>query len=89
MPSCIPVLDEEGFPAALGMTEQGRGKSQRKIGGPRKTPVFMRVWEGTVEGCGKEKFVCNGVLTIRVGMLILVSSLEATLLDRGGRTNAL
>ena len=36
----------------------------------------------TVEGCGKEEFVWIGVLTIREGMLILVSSLEATLLDR-------
>ena len=35
------------------------------------------------ETCGKLKFGCNGVLTYSERMLILVSSLEATLLDRG------
>jgi hypothetical protein len=35
------------------------------------------------EACGKLKFGCNGVLTIWAGLLILVSSLVTTLLDRG------
>jgi len=35
------------------------------------------------ESCGKVNFGCNGVLTYSERMLILVSSLEATLLDRG------
>jgi len=35
------------------------------------------------EACGKVDFGCNGVLTYSEPMLILVSSLEATLLDRG------
>jgi len=35
------------------------------------------------EECGKLNLGCNGVLTISRGLLILVSSLEATLLDRG------
>ncbi len=35
------------------------------------------------EECGKLILVCNGVLTYSERMLILVSSLEATLLDRG------
>jgi hypothetical protein len=35
------------------------------------------------ETCGKLEFGCNGVLTYSEPMLILVSSLEATLLDRG------
>ena len=35
------------------------------------------------EACGKLIFGCNGVLTYSERMLILVSSLEATLLDRG------
>jgi hypothetical protein len=34
------------------------------------------------EECGKLKFGCNGVLTFWAGLLILVSSLQATLLDR-------
>jgi hypothetical protein len=34
------------------------------------------------ETCGKLKFICNGVLTYTERMLILVSSLEATLQDR-------
>jgi hypothetical protein len=36
-----------------------------------------------VEACGKLNFVCNAVLTISRGLLILGSSLQATLLDRG------
>jgi len=39
--------------------------------------------EAAEEACGKVKFGCNGVLTFWWGLLILVSSLEATLLDRG------
>ncbi len=35
------------------------------------------------EACGKLIFRCNGVLTYSERVLILVSSLEATLLDRG------
>jgi len=35
------------------------------------------------ETCGKLKFGCNGVLTYSEPMLILVSSLVTTLLDRG------
>jgi len=35
------------------------------------------------EACGKLNFGCNGVLTYSERVLILVSSLEATLLDRG------
>ena len=35
------------------------------------------------EACGKLIFRCNAGLTYRERMLILVSSLEATLLDRG------
>jgi hypothetical protein len=35
------------------------------------------------ETCGKLKNDCNGVLTYSERVLILVSSLEATLLDRG------
>jgi len=35
------------------------------------------------EACGKLILACNGVLTFWRGLLILVSSLEATLLDRG------
>src|SRR3981189_519192 len=35
------------------------------------------------EACGKLNLGCNGVLTFWRGLLILVSSLEATLLDRG------
>jgi hypothetical protein len=35
------------------------------------------------ETCGKLKFGCNGVLTYSERMLILVSSLVTTLLDRG------
>ena len=35
------------------------------------------------EACGKLNFVWNAVLTFWWGLLILVSSLEATLLDRG------
>ena len=35
-----------------------------------KSPVFTRVGEGTVEGCGKYKKGSNGVLTIRRGMLL-------------------
>jgi len=57
-------------------------EGQRYMSRPRKSPVFMRVRGGAVEACGKYKNVCNEVLTIREGMLILVSSLEATLLDR-------
>ena len=38
---------------------------------------------GAEEGCGKLKFCSNGVLTYSERMLILVSSLEATLQDRG------
>ena len=49
---------------------------------PHKSPVFTRLPGASVETCGKEKFPCNRVLTFRGGMLILVSSLEATLLDR-------
>ncbi len=39
--------------------------------------------EEAEEACGKVNFGCNGVLTFWWGLLILVSSLEATLLDRG------
>ena len=39
--------------------------------------------EASEETCGKLNFGCNGVLTYSERMLILVSSLEATLLDRG------
>jgi hypothetical protein len=39
--------------------------------------------EGAEEACGKLILVCNGVLTYSERVLILVSSLEATLLDRG------
>ena len=39
--------------------------------------------EATEEACGKLILVCNGVLTYPERVLILVSSLEATLLDRG------
>ena len=39
--------------------------------------------EGAEEACGKLDFGCNAVLTIWWGLLILVSSLQATLLDRG------
>ena len=39
--------------------------------------------EGAEEACGKLNFGCNAVLTIWRGLLILVSSLQATLLDRG------
>ena len=35
------------------------------------------------EECGKLNFACNALLTFSRGLLILVSSLEATLLDRG------
>ena len=35
------------------------------------------------EACGKLNLGCNGVLTYSERVLILVSSLEATLLDRG------
>ena len=35
------------------------------------------------EECGKLNFGCNGELTYWKRMLILVSSLQATLLDRG------
>ena len=35
------------------------------------------------EACGKLNLGCNAVLTFWWGLLILVSSLEATLLDRG------
>jgi hypothetical protein len=38
---------------------------------------------GAEEACGKPNFGCNAVLTYSERMLILVSSLEATLLDRG------
>jgi hypothetical protein len=38
---------------------------------------------GAEEACGKLNFGCNAVLTYSERMLILVSSLEATLLDRG------
>ena len=39
--------------------------------------------EEAEEACGKLILVCNGVLTYSERVLILVSSLEATLLDRG------
>ena len=39
--------------------------------------------EGAEEACGKLIFGCNGVLTYPERMLILVSSLVTTLLDRG------
>lgn len=39
--------------------------------------------ERAEEECGKLRFGCNGVLTYWGRVLILVSSLEATLLDRG------
>ncbi len=39
--------------------------------------------EASEETCGKLKFGCNGVLTYSERMLILVSSLVTTLLDRG------
>ena len=48
-----------------------------------KSAVFMRVRRGSVEACGKGNLVCEGVLTNWEHMLILVSSLQATLLDRG------
>ena len=35
------------------------------------------------EACGKLNLGCNGVLTYSERVLVLVSSLEATLLDRG------
>ena len=35
------------------------------------------------------KNVCNGVLTISVGLLILMSSLKATLLDREANKRSL
>ena len=38
---------------------------------------------GAEEACGKLNLGCNGVLTISPSLLILVSSLQATLLDRG------
>ncbi len=38
---------------------------------------------GAEEGCGKLKVGSKGVLTYTGRVLILVSSLEATLLDRG------
>ncbi len=41
------------------------------------------------EACGKPKFPRNRVLTFSRGVLILVSSLVATLLDREAITNAL
>jgi hypothetical protein len=39
--------------------------------------------EASEEACGKLNLGCNAVLTISRGLLVLVSSLEATLLDRG------
>jgi hypothetical protein len=39
--------------------------------------------ETAEEACGKLNLGCNAVLTFWRGLLILVSSLEATLLDRG------
>ena len=38
---------------------------------------------GAEEACGKLNFGCNAGLTYSKRVLILVSSLEATLLDRG------
>ena len=39
--------------------------------------------EGAEEACGKVRFGCNAGLTYWERVLILVSSLQATLLDRG------
>ena len=38
---------------------------------------------GAEESCGKLNLGCNGVLTFWAGLLLLMSSLQATLLDRG------
>lgn len=39
--------------------------------------------EAAEEACGKLNFGCKAGLTFLVSLLILVSSLQATLLDRG------
>ena len=69
---------EERFLVALRMTE---GATARRT----LTPENPNVYAAPARRCGsvwKTKISWNGLLTIRAGMLILVSSLAATLLDR-------
>ena len=57
--------------------------------GQENVEEIQRDSEAAEEACGKLKNGCNGVLTYAGGMLILVSSLEATLLDREANKRSL
>ena len=67
----------------------GTDAGREARGACAKQAVLTRVFARPVETCGKRECLVKRVLTISAGLVILVGSLEATLLDRGGRTNAL